>query len=109
MSKEFVTAVREVVEGEEAGLIDFTVDGRKMIAHRPGDGQLAVLMAMTSRHSKDVEQIAGIINFFVDVLDDHDHHYIVDRLMDRKDPFGVEEVTAILEYMVEEWTARPTK
>lgn len=106
--KEFTTAVQDA-EQDEDGAMEFSVDGTLCRAYRPSDGQLAFLMASTGRHSSDQEQIAGLINFFVAVLDDESHNYIVNRLLDRKDSFGLEQVQAIMEWMVEEWSGRPTK
>lgn len=106
--KEFVTAVRELTEDEDAGQA-FTVDGVECFCYKPDEGQLAVLLASVSRSQDWKSQVAGIINFFVEVLDNHSHAYIVGRLLDRTDTFGLEEVQAIMEWMVEDWTGRPTQ
>lgn len=106
--REFSTAAAETVEEEEHP-IEFGIDGTLCRAYRPKDGQVAVLMATGGKHANDNEQIAGIINFFVGVLDDDSHHYIVSRLLDRKDNFGLREVQNILEYLMESWSGgRPT-
>ena len=108
--KEFTTAVNEAEKSEEdEGLVEFMVDGELCTAYRPSDGQLAFLMASTGRHSSTEEQIAGIINFFVAVLDDDSHNYVVSKLLDRKDKFGIEQVQEIMEWLVSEWSGRPTK
>ena len=109
--REFTTAANEVAaeaEGGDNGMT-FKVDGVECKAYRPKDGQLAVLMATTGRHSSNEEQVAGLINFFVAVLDDESHSYIVSRLLDRRDSFGLEQVQDIMEWMVEEWSGRPTR
>lgn len=106
--REFTTALKEVTgEAEEA--MHFTVDGRELTCYPPSEGQLAVLMASIGRHSALAQQIAGIINFFVEVMDEPSHAYLVGRLLDRTDPFGLEEVTEIMDWMIEEWTGRPTQ
>lgn len=109
--KEFKTAVDEA-EREDAGdegVLEFNLDGVMCTAYRPKDGQLAVLMASTGRHSSEQEHVAGLINFFVAVLDDDSHNHIVARLLNRKDPFGLEQVNNIMHWMIEEWSGRPTK
>lgn len=107
--REFVTAANEAVESEvENSGMTFMVDGVECRAFRPKDGQLAVLMATTGRHSSSNEQVAGIINFFCAVLDDESQSYVISRLLDRKDSFGVEQVQDIMEWMIEEWSGRPT-
>jgi hypothetical protein len=108
--KEFTTALREVTDpqDDEEGW-QFKVDGHELTCYPPAEGQLAVLMASTSRHTSVSEQIAGIINFFVEVMDGPSHAYLVGRLLDRNDPFGLNEVTEIMGWMVEEWSGRPTQ
>lgn len=109
--KQFTTAVdiaeRETVE--DGDVYEFEIDGVKCKAYRPGDGQLGVLMATTGRYANIQDQIAGIINFFASVLDDASQHYVVTRLLDRKDPFGIDQVESIMRWMVEEWTGNPTR
>lgn len=109
--KEFTTAVNEAEKQDNGddGAMEFSVDGVLCRAYKPKDGQLAVLMASTGRHTSAQEQIAGVINFFVAVLDDESHNFIVNKLLDRKDPFGIEHVNDIMEWMMEEWSGRPTK
>lgn len=119
--REFDTAVKavtedpeEVQEGstfkinerDENGELIRTVECRYF---RPSDGQIAMVMASVGRHANLHAKLAGIIDFFVAVLDEESHFYLVDRLMDREDPFGLEEVEAIMAEMMEEWTGRPTQ
>lgn len=110
--REFATAAQRVVDensDERDTMIEFKVGDRICYADKtPGDGQLAVLMATTTKHSGIEEQVAGTINFLFSVLDEESHTYLVSRLLDRKDPFGMENVTEILGYLMEEWSGRPT-
>lgn len=106
--REFETALKAVTDTDTDDGMEFAVDGEVLHCYRPSDGQLAVLMASVSRSQSTANQIAGIINFFVEVLDDDSHAYLVGRLLDRRDPFGLQEVQAIMEWMIEEWTGRPT-
>lgn len=107
--QEFTTAVKAAESEDDKPDLEFNVDGVLVTAYYPGDGQLAYLMASTGKHQPATEQVAGLINFFVAVLDDESHGYIVNKLLDRKDPFGLEEVQDIFEWMVEQWAGRPTK
>lgn len=105
--KEFNSAVREATEDTE--LLEFMVDGVTCRAYKPTDGQIAMTMASLGRHTSENQKIAGVIDFFVTILDEDSHRYIVDRLLSRDDPLGLQEVEDILEWMVEEWTGRPTQ
>lgn len=104
--KEFNTAVDEAVI-EEAPL-EFMIDGQEVRAFRPTDGQMAMLMASMGRHTSEATRLAGIIDFFVTVMDDESHQYVVDRLLSRTDPLGLEQVTDVMMWMIEEWSGRPT-
>lgn len=107
--KEFITAAREAAN-EQEDTLEFNVDGVLCKAERPNDGQIAVLMATTNaRHLSEQEIVAGVINFFVATLDDETHSYVVNKLLDRKDPFGIKDVQEIIAWMMEEWGARPTQ
>lgn len=115
MAREFITAVEEKVEGgpqpvevtlgreyvDDQGIV--TTEKRTLTCHPPKEGQIALMMARMSRHASTNDKIAGIIDLFVEVLDEQDHQYVVDRLLDRKDPFGIAQVTEVMTYLVEEW------
>jgi hypothetical protein len=106
--KEFITAIEEATEDQDEALV-FSLDGRELRAYKPTDGQIAMTMASLGRHTSDGTKIAGIIDFFVTVMDDQSHQYVVDRLLSREDPLGLLQVEEVLSWMVEEWTGRPTQ
>jgi hypothetical protein len=106
--KEFTTAIEASEAGEE-DLLEFKMDGHEMRAYRPTDGQLALLMSALGRHTSGQTKVAGVIDFFVAVMDEQSHSYVVDRLLSRTDPLGVEQVQEVIEWMIEEWSGRPTQ
>lgn len=110
--KEFVTAAK-ATEGEETGVLGsdlvVTVDGREILFFAPTEGQLALFMAGASDSTSQVGSIASTINFFFSLLDDENVRYFKVRLFDRRDPFSAVDVVDIVEYLVGEWSARPTK
>jgi hypothetical protein len=105
--KQFVTSVKAVTAGDE--LMEFEVDGEVLHCYPPKDGQVAILMASISRHTSVATKLAGIIDFFVEVMDEPSREYVVGRLMDRNDPFGLEEVEQISKWMMEELGGYPTQ
>jgi hypothetical protein len=107
--KEFIIAAKEQTEGEPETL-EFKVDGTVLVCYPPSEGQLVLIMAaMSGVYNTEGEQAAIIINFLISLLNEDGSRYVQRRLMDRKDEFGFENVMQILEYIVEEWTANPTK
>jgi len=107
--KEFQTAVKAVTEPVEDTAMQFSIDGRELVCYPPEPAQLAVLMAAVGRHASLQTKVAGVIDFFVEVMDEESHAYIRERLLDRTDPFGLEEVEEIMSWMIEEWSGRPTE
>lgn len=111
--KEFVTAVKATAEDDEAIAgqpVHIKVDDREVTFSPATTGQIAILLAGTADSSSTVQGIASSINFFFALLENPDDvRYFKTRLLSRKDPFDTEQITDIVEYLVEEWTARPTK
>lgn len=106
--KEFTTALRAVTEDEDEAMV-FSIDGHELHAYKPTDGQLAMLMSSIGRHTNIQTRVAGCIDFFVAVMDDGSANYVVERLLSRSDPLGIDQVQEVMEWMVEEWTGRPTQ
>lgn len=123
--KEFTTAVKEHIE-EEVGLVagDLTwlQDGRPCLAHRPTAPQIAFAMAATTRRATYQDQVAAVLNFLADCLDNDEsdlivegvmandgkttYEYVTDRLLDRKDDYGLEEMLGLMYWFFEEWSGR---
>lgn len=104
--KSFTTSATKKEDGEGW---PFEVDGRQMVAYKPDEGQFAMLMANVGRGSSDSDRVAGLINFVINIIDDKGADYLVGRLYNRKDVFGIEQIEEIMEWLVEEWTGNPTQ
>lgn len=110
--REFTTAAKAVVEEDEGASkwIEFKVDGKVLRAvKKPSDGQVAFLMAATSSKKSGSDRVAGLLNFFDSALDDDSQVYISEKMLDPNDEFGIEEIQSILEYLMGEWSGRPTQ
>ena len=105
--KEFTTAAR-VSAGEAEDPLEFSIDGTTLRAYRPTEGQLALLMAALGRHTTESTKIAGAVDFFVSIMDQESYTYLADRLMSRLDPMKMEEITDVVQWIIEEWAGRPT-
>lgn len=98
------------VEGEEKPIL-FKLEGRLMHAYALTDGQLAFMMANMGRGQTDDGRLAGIINVMLACLRDDDKDFFESRLLtsDPKKRIGSKTITAVFEYLIEEWFARPTQ
>lgn len=106
--KEFTTAAEQSDQDAEQPL-EFAIDGQVLRAYKPTEGQLAITMSALGRHTDEMTKTAGVIDFFVQILDEESYNYVVNRLLSREDPLGLQEIEDVLEWLVEEWTARPTQ
>lgn len=107
--REFVTAVEDAVaeeEDQEPGLV-FSIDGQEMRAYKPTEGQFALLMVAMGRHASNMDQFAGIIDFFISVLDEPSERYVIGRMQSRDNIIPLENIVEIMEWMIEEWGGRP--
>lgn len=110
--KEFITAVAAVEDNEEGndeGWVDFKVDGQECRARRPSSGQVAYLTSTTHRHAPLQQKVAGVINFCMAVMDEDTAAYLNDKLLDGDDPFEIPQIQDIIEYLIEQWSGRPTE
>jgi hypothetical protein len=105
--KEFTTAAKEAT-GESEDPVVFSIDEKTLRAYRPTEGQLAMLMMSLARHNSEATKIAGAIDFFVSIMDQESYTYLADRLQSRDNPIALEEITNVVQWLIEEWAGRPT-
>lgn len=107
--KQFTTAARRgtaAVRNPVDVTFEFEVrEGEfvEMTAHAPTTGQLALFMA----HQIDTGTgaVRSMFQLLASVLDDKDYRVIENQLHDGLD---VAVVTEVVQYLIEEWSARPT-
>lgn len=87
----------------------FLVGDKEMVAYKPDEAQFAMLMASVGRGQSDSDRIAGFINFMVAIMDDKSAAYLEKRLLNRRDPFGVDHMEQIMSNLTARWTGNPTK
>jgi len=108
--REFSTAGRKAPEAfENAGPIEFVIDGETFTAYPPTPGQVAMLMVAQASNRGAEDNIAGIIDFLDGILEEDAQVTFRRRLMDRDDPFDFDMVEEIVEGLIEEWSDRPTQ
>lgn len=112
--REFVTAAAREEDDEDGKLI-FTHDGEEVVFFRPSSGQMALMMSLgvgvTSKSKRGGESVARFIALFMELMDGDTQDYFESRLLDRRDTFDLDGeggIFDIWEYLVEEWSARPT-
>lgn len=108
--QEFITAAREDFDPEADESVTFKHDGREVTFFKPTSAQFALVAAASQ--GSDWDQAGGFLSTFFAMAEEDTHRYFWARLMDRKDPFDIDGdagVAAIMQYLLEHWSARPTK
>lgn len=107
--REFVTAAEKAEESDEGGPepLVFAIDGQELRAYQPSEGQMALLMMAMGRYTTQTDQFAGLLDFFIQVLDFESEQYVLNRMSNRETTIPIEVIGDILTWMVEEWGGRP--
>lgn len=108
--REFTTAAKVAQQDGGAGLpeVPFTLDGVEMSCRAPKEAQLAYLLAAASSSRSAEDQVAAVLDFFEQVLDDGSKKVFRRRLLDSSDDFDFSQAMEIFEYVCEKWSGRPT-
>lgn len=102
--KTFTTTARKA--DNEAQVVTFNLDGTEFTATRPDATQFVLLSAYGS---EDFGASVREMGHFIDgCLPRNQRGIIARRLRDVDDPFGIEDLTAIFRFLLEEFTGRPT-
>ena len=107
--REFTTAAKFDVEEEDEPLV-FIHDGREVRFFEPSAGQLAIMATLSM--SKEQQTVRQLMTLFFSVMDEDTYEYFESRLMDRKDTFDLDTeggVLDIYEFLMEEWSGKPSK
>ena len=88
---------------------EFLLDGVQLAARRP-KGAALLDLAMLAENSSAIAQVQAAKQFIDDCLTPESREHINSRLYDPEDAFDFDDLTAILEWVTEEFTrpARPT-
>lgn len=110
--KEFITAAKEAGgEVDEDDVITTMHDGKEVTFYKPGTGQQAMMLQIT-RRKMDPETAGTFIALIFEMMEPDTRQYFEQRLMTWDDSFDLEGeggLVEIFEYLMEEWSARPTK
>ena len=133
-AKSFVSSaiVGEVEESQE---ITYPVDGRDVTFLMPDINQIVLSTALIESAQSDIHAGATLINIFFGLVKDDEtyvdlqgdevdedsdlpEHYrfndytrrwLQSKMMNHRDPFGVEVIAEIMRSLIEEWSANPTQ
>lgn len=110
MTKSFQLAAAEAA-GLTEDALPFEMEGHddQLYAYLPTEGQLVLLMGAMSEFSGAEEQGMAVMDLFWSLMEPETATALRRRLRDRTDSFGLQDILNIIEWLVEESSARPTK
>jgi hypothetical protein len=82
--------------------IVFTLDGREMEFTAPGWAPIVLMKA-----EEPMDTTRGYLDWLGAGMSDEDGQHILDRLLDPKDDFDLEDITAVILGLIEEASGRP--
>ena len=97
---EFTTEPKEQPEDTPRGDVSVSIDGRRMVAHRPTDASFSLLASV---RSGTTGKLAMIWRLLESSLDEMDFEYIQERAFDRDDAFDLEHVATLCASLAEKW------
>lgn len=110
--KAFITSATDPEQPTQSAgePITVAIDDREITFNPPDTNQTLLIMAAVEGSSTDGSLAATMINaFFHMVQDDRDVGHLRGRLFNSKDPFSLSDVSAVLMYLMETWSNRPTE
>lgn len=112
MSKSFALSVAAANGDDPAeDAMPFELEGspEQLYAYQPTEGQLVLLLGAMNEYASGEQQAATVLDVFWSLLEDETVGVLKRRLRDRHDTFGLQDIMNIIEWIVEETTAHPTK
>lgn len=110
MSKSFALAAEEA-NGTADDALEFQMEGddTQLRAYLPSEGQMVLILGVASDLTDAGQASAAVMDVFWELLEEDTRRHLRRRLLSRTDPFGLGDIMNIIEWLVEESTARPTQ
>lgn len=107
--KSFDLAASEAA-GVDVDRVPFTMagDDTQLYAYLPSEGQMVLLLGLASDTADAGSSSSMVMDVFWELMDDDTRRHLRRRLLSRTDRFGLGDVMNIIEWLVEESSARPT-
>ena len=95
-------------EPVEDDVVEFTVDGQRLIAVRPDREAWGLLIAMLAKSATMADRAHSLQTFAAHVLDEPSYLYLQTRMLTRGDNFGIEMLAQIIDKLIQIWTPEQT-
>jgi len=102
--KKFTTA--EEIPEERQKTVSFDLDGTTLTARKPKT--FAMVEMANAAEGDTLAQVQALVHFMNETLDGESRAYIQNRMSDPDDTFDLEDLAPISNWLLEQFTARPT-
>lgn len=86
------------------------IESRTITFLPPNSTEFTLITMNMASHNQMFTAVAASLDVVVNLIEDEmDRRWLLSALLDRDNPLDIEYVTDIVLYLVEEWTARPTR
>lgn len=89
--------------------LEFTIGGDEFIVYPPTTAMFALFLASQADNRSIPDQMAGVVDMIDNLLEPSQRSTFHKRLLDREHPLDFDVLQEIIEWMLEEWSARPTQ
>ena len=101
----FTTTKKDRTSSGVSEQLHVEIDGEVLTAVRPTDDAFALLTVAGARSTPMPDRMRAIIDFLDDAFDEPSRVRLRDRLLDRGDDFGFEDLLPIMVEIVKRWQA----
>jgi hypothetical protein len=85
------------------------IDDREITFQAPTVSHIILMASMLEGAKDEKRRAAIIINWFFSMLPPLDRGYFETRLFDHADDFDLVNITEVIDYLMEQWSSRPTQ
>jgi hypothetical protein len=103
-AKKFTTA--EDLPEERQKVVHFDLDGKELTARKPKT--FAMIEMANAAEGDSLVQVQALVHFMNETLDPTSRAHIQSRMADPDDTFDIEDLAPISNWLLEQFTARPT-
>lgn len=94
---------------DEEDFLEYRIVEREVKFYYPGSGALAYIGLVEASAENDLMLSGAYINFIISLVEDADARYIKRVLLDHASGFDIEDLTDLIEELLDQWSNHPSK
>lgn len=94
---------------DEEDYLEYLIVDRKVKFYYPGAGALAYVGLVEASAESNLMVAGAYINFVISLVEESDGKYIKRQLLDHASGFDIDDLTDLIEELLDQWSAHPSK